>query len=140
MKLRIKKPVGGAIMPTRGNPGDAGIDLYALNDAYFHPGDTVKVNSGISMEIPQGYVGLIWDKSGVSYKQGLKVMGGVIDSSYRGEVVVTFHNTTSIQQKIERGSKMAQMIIQKYEEVELEVVDELSETQRGDGGFGSTGI
>ncbi|MCK5026890.1 MAG: dUTP diphosphatase, partial [Candidatus Pacebacteria bacterium] len=94
---------------------------------------------GIAMEIPEGYVGLIWDKSGLAIKQGLKVLGGVIDSGYRGEVMVGMINLTNKTYTIAEGHKVAQMIIQKTEMVEIEEVEELSDAQRGDKGFGSSG-
>lgn len=140
MKIKIKKIRTDAITPKYALPGDAGLDLFSTGDITVGPSSRVKIPTGISMEIPDGYVGLIWDKSGLSFKTGLKTLGGVIDSSYRGEIHVTLFNpdpTWAI--RIEKDSKVAQLLIQKVERVELEEVDELSTTERGEGGFGSTG-
>jgi len=92
------------------------------------------------VEIPAGYVGLIWDKSGVSVKRGLKILGGVIDAGYRGELVITLHNLGNEDQFFNAGDKVTQMLIQKIELPEIEEVSALSKTKRGDGGFGSTGV
>ena len=102
-------------------------------------GERLAVQTGIAMEIPEGYVGLIWDKSGLSMKYGLKTIGGVIDSSYRGEVLIGVINFGDKDYIFEKGHKVAQMIIQKKEKVDFEEVKELSDTIRGEGGFGSTG-
>ena len=95
----------------------------------------MSVPTGIAMEIPHGYVGLVWDKSSVSFKQGLKVMGGVIDAPYRGEIVISLYNTTDQEQTIEKGKKVAQMLIQKVEHCTFEEVDTLSDTTRGENGW-----
>jgi dUTP pyrophosphatase len=97
------------------------------------------VPTGIAMEIPEGYVGLIWDKSGLSIKNGIKTLGGVIDSTYRGEVLVGMINLSDADYTFLKGHKVAQMVIQKKEFVDFEEVSELSDTVRGEGGFGSTG-
>lgn len=139
MQLKIKKLNPEAKIPTKGHPGDAGIDFYAVADVVFKAGSQERVHTGVSIEIPEGYVGLIWDKSSVSFNQGLKVMGGVIDSGFRGELVMSLYNTTNEEQKIEKGHKIAQMIIQKFEDCELIETDSLSDTVRGSGREGSTG-
>lgn len=139
MQLKIKKLNPEAKIPTKGHPGDAGIDFYAISDVVFTPNSQERVHTGISIEIPDGYVGLIWDKSGISFNKGLKVMGGVIDAGFRGELVMSLYNTTNKEQKIEQGHKIAQMIVQKFEDCELVEVEELSDTVRGDGREGSTG-
>ncbi len=128
-----------AITPTVGHTGDAGIDLYAIETVVFLPRTQMSVPTGIAMEIPHGCVGLVWDKSSVSFKQGLKVMGGVIDAPYRGEIVISLYNTTDQEQTIEKGKKVAQMLIQKVEHCTFEEVDTLSDTTRGENGWGSTG-
>lgn len=128
-----------AIIPTVGHAGDAGIDLYAIETVVFLPRTQMSVPTGIAMEIPHGCVGLVWDKSSVSFKQGLKVMGGVIDAPYRGEIVISLYNTTDQEQTIEKGKKVAQMLIQKVEHCTFEEVDTLSDTTRGENGWGSTG-
>lgn len=139
MELKIKKLQDDAVIPTRAHDTDAGMDLYAAMGYIVRPGERVQVRVGVSMAIPAGYVGLVWDKSGLSHKNGLKVLGGVIDASYRGEVMVGIVNLGTGPYKFERGQKVAQMLIQKIETPEILIVDELDDTQRGVGGFGSTG-
>lgn len=139
MKIKIKKLKEGAKIPTHGHPGDAGIDFYATEEVVFFPGKQMRVSTGIAVEIPEGCVGLIWDKSSVSFNLGLKVMGGVIDSSYRGEVIMNLLNTRDKEVVIEKGQKIAQMIIQKFEHCDILEVSDLSDTVRGDGREGSTG-
>ena len=126
-------------MPKYALPGDAAFDLLASEPITFKPGERVQVKTGLKMEIPEGYVGFIWDKSGLSHKGGLKTLGGVIDSSYRGEVVVGMINLSDVPYTFEKGNKVAQMCIQKKEEVTIVEAEALSETARGEGGFGSTG-
>jgi dUTP pyrophosphatase len=139
MQLKVKKLDPGAKLPKYGHPGDAGMDFYALETVTFAPGKREKVSTGIAVEIPEGYVGLIWDKSSMSFKMGLKVMGGVIDSTFRGEVVMCLLNTSDKEMVIEKGHKVAQMILQKYEHCDIMEVSKLSETLRGAGREGSTG-
>lgn len=147
MKLRVFKFDKHAKI---GQPrqGDAGYDLYALNDVNLLPTDAyggitpTKIETGIAVSIPEGYAGLIWDKSGIASK-GVKVFGGLIDSSYRGQVIVILANETSKPIKFEAGDKITQMIIVPVETPELEFVeykDDLGTTDRGEGGFGSTGV
>lgn len=139
MILKVKKLHNGAKLPTYGAPGDAGMDLYAIEDAVFPPGKQARVYTGVGIEIPEGYVGLIWDKSSISFNKGLKVMGGVIDSGYRGEIIMNFLNTSDKEVIIEKDHKVAQMIVQKFEHCEIQEVDTLSDTVRGAGREGSTG-
>lgn len=139
MILKIKKLHPDAKMPKYGHPGDAGFDLCAIKNTFVGRGEWFKVPTGIAIEIPDGYVGLIWDKSGVSVKHGIKVIAGVIDSTYRGEIFIAVANLRDKDYLFEKGDKVAQMIIQKKETVDFEEVDELSETKRGSDGFGSTG-
>lgn len=139
MHLNVKKLDPSAILPTKGHPGDAGIDFYALETVVFPPFGQMRVRTGVAMEIPEGYVGLIWDKSGISFNKGLKVMGGVIDAVFRGEVVMSLFNTTNQEQIIPAGHKIAQMIIQKFEDCDILETTELSDTVRGGGREGSTG-
>ncbi len=138
MKLKIKKLNTGAVVPSFAHSFDAGMDLYSNEDIKINPNEVVKVKTGIAMEIPEGYVGLIWDKSSVGSK-GLKTMGGVIDSHYRGEVMILIKNLSDMEYFFEKGDKVAQMLIQKVEHFEIEETNELPETLRGEGGFGSTG-
>lgn len=139
MELKVKKLHPDAKIPSKGHPGDAGIDFFAIETAVFAPGSQVNVKTGVAVEIPEGYVGLIWDKSSISFNKGLKIMGGVIDSGYRGEIIMSLINTTSKEQVIEKGNKVAQMIIQKFENCEILEVDSLSDSVRGVGREGSTG-
>lgn len=139
MELKVKKLNTDAKLPTKGHPGDAGLDFYAIDTVVFPSHGQVRVHTGIATEIPDGHVGLIWDKSSVSFNMGLKVMGGVIDSSYRGEIIMSLLNTTDKEVVLEKGHKIAQMLIQKFEDCDIVEVSNLSETVRGEGREGSTG-
>ena len=139
MQIKVKKLREDAKLPTHGHPGDAGMDFYAIETVTFAPGKQGRAPTGIAIEIPEGYVGLIWDKSGISFNMGLKIMGGVIDSSYRGEVIMCLLNTSDKEVAIEKGHKIAQMLIQKFEHCDITETNELSETVRGVGREGSTG-
>jgi dUTP pyrophosphatase len=139
MQLKIKKLNNDAVLPNYSHSDDAGFDLYSIENVEIKIGQRVQVPIGIVMEIPVGHVGLIWDKSGLSHKNGLKTLGGVIDSGYRGEIKVGLINLGTENYILEKGHKVAQMIIQKKETCEIIEVDELSDTSRGEGGFGSTG-
>lgn len=137
--LKIRRLREDAKIPHYAHPGDAGLDLFSLEDVTLAPRIHRAVPTGIAIEIPDGYVGLIWDKSGLSITHGLKTLGGVIDSGYRGEVLVGIINLSEAAYTIRKGEKVAQMIIQKKEAIEVEEFEELSETSRGERGFGSTG-
>lgn len=139
MELKVKKLREDAKLPTHGHPGDAGMDFYAIEDVVFLPGKQARVHTGVAVEIPEGHVGLIWDKSSVSFNMGLKVMGGVIDSEYRGEIIMNLLNTSDKEVLMEKGHKVAQMIIQKFEHCDIVEVDGISDTIRGEGREGSTG-
>lgn len=139
MELKIKKLQADAKVPTYAHHNDAGFDLCAVEDAVVAIGSRVVVGTGLAMEIPSGYVGLVWDKSGLSNNHGLKTLGGVIDAGYRGEIKVGIINLSANDYKIEAGHKVAQMLIQKVEHVEIIEVAELSDATRGEKGFGSTG-
>ena len=139
MIIGIKKVDPEAKLPEYAHPGDAGMDWFALEDTIVKSGEIVKVRTGVSMEIPDGFVGLFWDKSSVSMNFGIKTMGGVIDSGYRGEVLIGVVNLSDKEYKFEKHHKVAQMLIQSIERPSLEEVGELSSTPRGEGGFGSTG-
>lgn len=146
MKLRTKIMRKDATIPTRGSKSAAGYDLYACNDGkgmvYIYPGETEKINTGLAVAIPDGYFGAIYARSGLASKKGLRPANcvGVIDSDYRGEIAVALHNDSNTFKTVEHGERIAQLVIQKYEEIDgFEVTDELDETERGEGGFGSTG-
>lgn len=139
MELKVKKVDPEAKLPAYAQPFDAGMDLFALEETTILPGQHLQVKTGVAVEIPQGYAGLIWDKSGIAQKHGLKTLGGVVDAGYRGEIRVGVANLSQAPYTFEKGHKIAQMLIQKVENPEIVEVNELSETVRGEGGFGSTG-
>ena len=139
MEIRVKKIHKDAKLPTYAHHGDAGFDLYAIESVSIPVGARVLVGTGIAIEIPDGYVGLIWDKSGLSMVHGLKNLGGVIDARYRGEIKAGVVNLSDDDYTITAGHKVAQMLIQKVERADIKEVTELSDTSRGHGGFGSTG-
>jgi dUTP pyrophosphatase len=139
MKIKIKKIHPDAQIPKYAHEGDAGMDLYINEPVELEPGERKSIPLGISVEIPEGYVGLMWDKSGLSHKYGIKSFGGVIDSGYRGEIHAGVMNLSDKYFKFEKGHKIAQLLIQKIENVDFEEVKELSNTSRGEGGLGSTG-
>lgn len=139
MELKIKKIYKDAKVPAYAHLGDAGFDLYAIDEVAIPPGKHVLIATGIAFEIPEGYAGLIWDKSGLATTHGLKTLGGVVDAGYRGEVKVGVINLSAKEYVIGVGNKVAQMLIQKAERVDIKEVAELSGSSRGEGGFGSTG-
>ncbi len=139
MILKVKKLSPDAVLPSYAHPGDVGLDMYANETVTIKPGEVGRIKSGISMEIPEGHVGLCWDKSGLSMNHKIKVLAGVIDSGFRGELVFGVINLGKEKYTFEKGHKVLQMLIQKVERVEIVEIDEMSETSRGAGGFGSTG-
>lgn len=144
MKVKFKKLDARATTPTKGSASAAGYDLYAIienESVTFAGGVTVKINTGICMEIPEGYFGAIYARSGLATKKGLRPANcvGVVDSDYRGEIIVALHNDGDEMQTIASGDRIAQLVITPYLPVEFEEVDELDTTPRGVGGFGSTG-
>lgn len=143
MKVKLKKLNEGAIIPTYGSPCSAGADLYACIDADItvKPGQTVFVGTGLAMELEDGYVALIYARSGLACKKGLAPANkvGVIDSDYRGEIKVAIHNHSSEEHTISVGERIAQMVVTPYIRCEFEETKELDATERGEGGFGSTG-
>ena len=143
MKIRIKKLNEKAAVPTYGSEYSAGADLYALLDEAIEikPHQTVFVHTGISVEIPEGYCGLVFARSSMGAKRGLAPANkvGVIDADYRGEIMVALHNHSEITATVEPGERVAQLAIVPFLKAEFEESDELSDTVRGAGGFGSTG-
>lgn len=139
LQLKVKYLVKDIPKLAYAKTGDAAFDLYAAKDVTINPMERVQVGSGVALEIPDGYVGLIWDKSGLSHKFGLKTLGGVVDSGYRGEIMIGIINISNEPYTFEKGHKISQIVIQKYEHCDIVEVDELSESERGVGGFGSTG-
>lgn len=142
--VKIKKLTEKAIVPTYGTPFSAGADLYNAEEdpITVTPGETRLVHTGLSFEIPDGCVGLIFARSGLATKRGLAPANkvGVIDSDYRGEVMVSLFNQSREPQTVEYGERIAQLAIVPFIKAEFEASDELSETVRGCGGFGSTGM
>lgn len=139
MELRVKKLKEEAKIPFYAHDNDAGMDLYACEDVTIQKGSKALVGTGIALEIPDNYVGLVWDKSGLATTHGLKTLGGVVDAGYRGEVMVGLVNLGNEDYKISKGHKIAQMLIQKVKHPEIVEVEELSDSTRGERGFGSTG-
>jgi dUTP pyrophosphatase len=138
MKLKIKKISEHAKLPLYSHKGDGGLDLFSVGDDVLRAGEVKAVPTGIKMAIPEGFVGLIWDKSGISL-QGVHRLAGVVDAGYRGEVRVVMANLGQEPFIIKKGMKIAQMLIQPVETVEVVETDELEDTSRGESGFGSTG-
>ena len=141
--LKIKKLNQNATLPVYSSEFAAGADLYACedNDVTIPAGKTVLVHTGIAMAIPEGNVGLIFARSGLATKRGLAPANkvGVIDSDYRGEIMVALHNHSDEDKTVERGERIAQIAFVPFVSADFEVTDELDETVRGEGGFGSTG-
>jgi len=142
MIIDFKKTDDKAIVPTRGSKHAAGYDLYAIEDVILAPGNKYKFRTGLAIELPPGYFGTIKSRSGVSWKQDLDIVGsaGTIDEDYRGEITVPLWNTGNEDQHIVAGQRIAQLVIEKYHEVEWHEVKELHPTARGCGGYGSSGV
>lgn len=142
-KVKIAKVRDSATIPTKGSDEAAGFDLYACLDEAIciEPGKTVMVPTGISVELPQGTCAEIYARSGLASKRGLRPANcvGICDSDYRGEYMVALYNDSEEVARVEPNERIAQMIVKKYEKIEFNLVDKLSETKRGSGGFGSTG-
>lgn len=129
----------GAFAPTRAHAHDAGLDLRAKERVKLWPGMSACIDTGVHMELPSGYYGKIESKSGLNVNHDIVSCGGVIDEGYTGSIVVKLYNFGSEAYVFEPGDKVAQIVIQPYIAPEIEVVEELSETDRGSDGFGSTG-
>jgi len=142
-KIQIKKLNENAVVPTYGTEFSAGADIYALVDGSvtIEPGQSKLIHTGLSFAIPTGLVGLVFARSGMASKRGLAPANkvGVIDSDYRGELMVCLHNHSNLVQTVENGERIAQISFVPYYAADFEVVDELDDTLRGQGGFGSTG-
>ncbi len=143
MRLAIKRLDADLPMPRYAHKGDAGLDLYASEDATIAPGRRVLVGTGIAIGLPEGFAGFVQPRSGLALRHGLSLVNtpGLIDSHYRGEIkviAINLDHETPIE--IRRGDKLAQLVIQRVECADLVEVDVLDETERGEGGFGSTGV
>ena len=143
MEVKIRKLREDAVVPTYGSEYSAGADLYACeeNTVTIAPHETVLVHTGLSFEIPEGFGGFIYARSGLASKKGLAPANkvGVVDADYRGEVMVSLHNHTNMPQSVEPGERVAQMVIAPFLKADFELSEKLSDTERGEGGFGSTG-
>ena len=143
MKICLKKLKENAMLPVRGSAYAAGYDLHACLDAPVRipPHETVKIGTGLSAAIPAGWFGAVFARSGLASKEGLRPANcvGVCDSDYRGEYIVAIHNDSDTERIVEHGERIAQLVILPFLEAEFEFTDVLPETQRGAGGFGSTG-
>lgn len=141
--VNIKKLCENATVMTYGTQYSAGADIYACmqETVTILPGETKLIHTGIAMEIPEGLAGFVFARSGLASKRGLAPANkvGVIDSDYRGEIMVALHNHSNTEQSVESGERIAQMVFMPYVKAQFNVCDELEETVRGEGGFGSTG-
>ncbi len=142
-KVNVKKLKNNAVLPTYGSVFAAGADLYACNEEeiLIKPNETVMIGTGLAMEIPEGYAGLVYARSGLASKRGLAPANkvGVIDADYRGEIIVALHNHTNAEQTVAAGERIAQLVIAPVMQVDFTEAEELNDTVRGEGGFGSTG-
>jgi dUTP pyrophosphatase len=138
--LKIKRLSPDAKLPTRATDNAAGLDLYGLIDCALPPNTRAVIPTGLAMEVPYGMAGFIWPRSGWAVKHGLDRLAGLIDADYRGEVGVVLHNDGTEFVFINRGERIAQMVIQRYEHLDPVWVEELDATVRGEGGFGHTGV
>ena len=141
--IAVKKLDERAVLPTYGSAYAAGADLYAVldGDVTIQPSETKLIKTGLAMEIPEGYAGLIYARSGLASKRGLAPANkvGVVDADYRGEVMVALHNHSAVPQTISHGERIAQLVVAPFLRADYTVAEELSDTVRGVGGFGSTG-
>ncbi len=137
MKVKL---LSGAKMPTRSHPNDAGLDLYARNSATIYPKESVVFDTGVCVELPHGTFGMVANRSGLNIKHSIVCGGvGIVDEPYRGSIIVKLYNLGFEPYRVNAGDRIAQMIVLPHVQVDLEEVDELNETDRGEAGFGSTG-
>ena len=144
MEVKVKKLNSAAVLPRRGSAQAAGYDLFAClpeGEVVLQPGETRRIPLGLAMALPEGYFGAVFARSGLATRQGLRPANcvGVVDSDYRGENMVPLHNDSAVPQTIRHGDRVAQMVVLPYLAVDFTEVEELDETERGEGGFGSTG-
>ena len=143
LEILVTKLDEDAVIPTYAKPGDAGADLYSISELVLAPGQRALVKTGLAIAIPTGYVGLVHPRSGLGLKNGISVVNtpGTIDAGYRGEICVVLINhdlTESFQ--INKGDRVAQLVIQKVENAQFKVVNQLPDSARATGGYGSTGV
>lgn len=141
LELKVKKLDNDAILPKYAKEGDAGLDLFSIENFVLSPGKKYDAKTGISIELPNGYEAQIRPRSGLASKHEITILNtpGTIDSGYRGELIVILKNHSDFEYKVKKGDKIAQMVINKYESVKVVEQGELSSTHRGAGGLGSTG-
>lgn len=139
MKIKAKKLFPEAILPQAMRPGDAAMDFYSLKDYLIKVGERVIVETGVAIAIPDGFWGNIRDRGGLPAKHGIHTMGGVFDSNYRGDVSIIMVNLGQEDYQIKKGDRIAQMIIEKHEDIEIEEVSDLDQTNRGESRFASSG-
>jgi len=139
VKVRIKKLKENAVLPRYVREGDAAMDLVSTEDYLIKAGERILVSTGISMELPEGYASCIWGRSGLALKKGIAVLGGLIEYTYRGEYGVILLNTGKEDYEVKVGDRVAQVVIQPVVTAEIEEVEDLSESVRGDGAWGSSG-
>lgn len=142
VRVKVKKIHPDAVIPQYKTSGSAGFDLYTIEDVEIQPGETKQIRTGLIFEIPEGYEIQIRPRSGMSLKTPLRISNapGTIDSDYRGEVMIIAENTSIVPFSVEKGTRIAQGVLQKVPQAEFIEVEKVSETERGEGGFGSTGI
>ena len=144
MVVHVKKLNSAAVLPRRGSAQAAGYDLFAClpeGEITLQPGETRRISLGLALALPEGYFGAVFARSGLATRQGLRPANcvGVVDSDYRGENMVPLHNDSAVPQTIRHGDRVAQMVVLPYLAVDFTEAEELDETERGEGGFGSTG-
>lgn len=139
LTIKFKKLTNDVILPHYSRAGDAGLDIYSLVDLLIMPGEIVKISTGFATEFPEDYVGLIYRRSGLASKGVVPLGTAVIDANYRGEWLVTMTNFSNQVYEIKKGDRIAQIIFHKIDKVLIEEVDELTETNRGENNFGSSG-
>jgi dUTP pyrophosphatase len=137
-KIEVLKVSSEATLPTRAHPEDAGMDMYSLEDVILEPSQGKVTKTGIAMAIPQGFVGMVADRSSLA-KRGVKTAGGIIDAGYRGEIMICLWNISGEPIQLKRGERIAQLLILPIATPAVVEVAKLDDTQRGVGGFGSTG-
>ena len=143
LEILVTKLDNDAVIPTYAKPGDAGADLYARSELVLAPGERALVKTGIAIALPNGYVGLVHPRSGLGLKNGISVVNtpGTIDAGYRGEIgVVLINHDLHESFQVKKGDRIAQLVIQKVENAQFKVVNQLPESERAAGGYGSTGV
>ena len=142
LEILVTKLDNDAVIPTYAKPGDAGADLYSISDLVLSPGERALVRTGIAIALPNGYVGLVHPRSGLGLKNGISVVNtpGTIDAGYRGEIgVVLINHDLHESFQVKKGDRIAQLVIQKVENAQFKIVNQLPESERAAGGYGSTG-